>query len=1087
MKLMCAFLLLAGLHVSAGTYSQDRVTLRLQSADIKKVLSAIEKRTPYRFLYNEALVAGKPRVDLNVVNEEVTAVLDRLLKANGIGYRVLDNKLVVLKAATEGAETPAPDIRVTGRVTGAGGEALAGVSVSIRGTSTGTTTDAGGNFTITVPDENAVLVFSFVGFASQEVTVGNRTAINVTLAQSAASQLESVVVIGYGTANRRDLTGSISTVRGRDVADRPATNPVASIQGKVAGVHVVNNGRPGASPDVRIRGTNSINGVQPLYVVDGILNDNINFINPADIESMEILKDPSSLAIYGVRGANGVIIITTKRAKAGQLQVNFNSTVGSKRVVNRIEMANAAQFKELYDEQLRNQGAPAYNYANWQADTDWQDLIFQNGMLNYNNISITGASERNKFYMGLGYMKEEGVIKNEMLQKFTLNINDEFQVSKALKFGFTLNGYRSRLPQEQNVGGAIVAAPIADPFNEETGLYGTLPEFQRAQVWNPLIDVELRANTTRNYEYRAVGSIFGEVNFLRNFNWRSAFFADYGFNQGRGYSPLVTVYNPDIVNADPLDSLQRITSVNQYQNIFTKIQQDHLLTYKNRFGDHNLTVLGGFTSYYNSFQGVNSARNQGATGPIPNDPRFWYTEIGDQASTTGSGNAWETATLSYLFRTLYSFQNRYLLNASFRRDGSSAFPKDGGRWQSFGAIGAGWVVSQEDFMNDVAFVDYLKIKGSWGVLGNQNVGDNKYPYFPLLTSANSAVFGNNVVQALRPTYLADPNLHWETVRSWEAGLELNTLGNKLHFEGTYYNKLTKGVLVTVPALATGALPGLSNLGEVANNGLEFSASWTNRVGNDLTYTVSGNLTTINNKVLQLSTKGYRIVEDPSRTEEGFPIGYFYGYVANGIYQTNEEIKKSAVSSIGEVKPGDIKYRDVNGDGFITEADRTMLGNPTPDFTYGGSVNISYKGFDFNVDVMGVYGNEIFRQWNRGNFAQFNFPLYRQDRWNGVGTSNWEPILHTGRTNNYLISSYYIEDGSFFRIRNLQIGYNFPSSLMNRLHLKSLRIYANAQNPVTFFNSSGYTPEFGGSATSFGIDAGSYPVPAIYTLGINLNF
>lgn len=983
-----------------------------------------------------------------------------------------------------------PPITVNGRVTSATGEALAGVSVSVKGAANqGTSTDKTGNFTISVPD-TATLVFSSVGFESQEIEVKGQATINVALTAVTAA-LEQVVVIGYGAANRRDLTGTIATVKGREVADRPSTNPVASIQGKVAGVYIVNNGRPGAQPDIRIRGTNSINSVGPLYVVDGILNDNISYINPGDIESMEILKDPSSLAIFGVRGANGVVIITTKKAKAGQVMVNFSSSVGVKQVVDKIKLTDAAGFKLLYDEQLVNQAADAgrtnvpYNYSKWQGNTDWQDQIFQNAILNYNNINITGATDKNRFYMGLGYITEEGVIKHERLQKLTLNINDEYRVSKALKFGFNFNAYRAQLPQERSVGAAVTAAPIAEPYNAQYGLYSSLPDFQRAQVGNPLIDVELRKNTQLNYEYRAVGSITGELDFLRKFNFKATLFADYGFNTGRGYSPIIAVYNPDIVNAAPIDTLSRSTSVTQFHNLYTKVQQDYLLTYKNKWGDHNLTVLGGITSYFSSYEAVNSGRTQGSGFAIPNNPRFWYTEIGDAATQTGGGSAWEAATLSYLARGLYSFQSKYLFNASFRRDGTSAFPKNGGRYQNFGSVGAAWVVTREDFMSNQNWADELKVKASWGILGNQNTG-NQYPFFPLLTSSSSGVFGNNIVQALTPTYLPDSNLHWETVHSYEAGVELNTLGNKLHFEANWYHKLTKGILVTIPGIA-GTTPGVGNLGEVENYGIELSATYNHRVNEDLNFSISGNFTTLHNEVKELSTSGYEIVQDPSRTKTNYPLGFFYGYAANGIYQTAAEIGKSATSQIGEVKPGDIKYKDITGDGTINTDDRTMIGNPTPDFTYGASFNATYKGIDFNLDVMGVYGNEIFRNWNRGTFAQFNFPEYRMDRWNGVGTSNWEPILSTGRANNYLISSYYIEDGSFFRIRNLQLGYNFEPTMLARMRVKGLRLYVNAQNLATFKNSTGYTPEFGGSATSFGIDNGSYPLPAIYTFGLNLNF
>ncbi len=477
------------------------------------------------------------------------------------------------------------------------------------------------------------------------------------------------------------------------------------------------------------------------------------------------------------------------------------------------------------------------------------------------------------------------------------------------------------------------------------------------------------------------------------------------------------------------------------------------------------------------------------TTPIPDDPSKWYTnsDIADPTTASNSGSAWENATLSYLARALYSYKRKYLLNASFRRDGSSAFYRTGKAYQNFGAIGGAWVISEESFMKNVDAINSLKIKGSWGVLGNQNVGETyRYPAYPALSAASSGVFGNNVIQALTPVYLADPNLGWETVYAWETGLELNTFHNMLHFEANYYNKETRGILTTVPGI-NGTTPGLANIGTVTNHGFEFSASWNQSITEDLSYSISGNFTTIQNKVQSLSTTGYAIINGPSRTTAGYPIGYFYGYVSDGIYQTAEEIKLSPQNKLGDVQPGDIKYKDVNGDGIVDEKDRTVIGNPTPDFTYGFSLSLDYKGFNLSADFMGVYGNEIYRAWDQATYAQFNFPAYRLDRWNGVGTSNWEPILNTGRAVNYLNSSYHIEDGSFFRIRNLQLGYNFSPAFLKSLYLKSLRVYANAQNLKTFKNNSSFTPEFGGSATVFGVDNGSYPLPAIYTLGINLNF
>jgi len=983
------------------------------------------------------------------------------------------------------AQQPGVNGKVTDAVTGQG---IPGVTITVKGVATAAQTDAAGNYSIEAAGTDT-LVFRFLGFATQEVPIDGRTTVNVTLEEE-GTELEEVVVIGYGTAERRDLTGSITTVSGAEIADRPSTNPVASLQGRVAGVQVVNAGRPGAEPDVRIRGTNSINNVKPLYVVDGILNDNINFLNPADIESMEILKDPSSLAIFGVRGANGVIAITTKQAKAGQLNFNFNSTIGFKHVADQMAMANATQFRELYDEQLANQGSPPFNYENWQANTNWQDEIFQTGMLNYNNISVSGASENNKFYMGLGYTIDQGVIKHEELEKITLNINDQLNITENFRVGINFNGYRSELPTPNDltdaaVASALRAAPIAPTYNEAYGLLHSLPNFQRAQINNPLTNVVYRRNTNIRHEYRGVGSIFGEVDFLEHLTFRASLLVDYGFNPERSYTPLTNFYNPDLAGDDKTDRVGLVTSVNQAQSTMAKIQSDWLLTYKNTFGEHSLTAMAGYTTYSTRYEQLNASRTQGSGDPIPNDPDKWYVGIGASDAQTGNGTAWERRTISYLARVLYNYSGKYLLNASFRRDGSSAFIKNN-PWQNFGSVGAAWVISEEDFWGD-GFVNNLKLKGSWGVLGNQNTGDDyRYPMFPLLVASSSAVFGDNIFPAYEPQYIPDPNLQWETVSAWEAGLEIAAFSNRLSFEGVYYRKMTDNIMVEVPGIL-GTKPGLRNQGSIKNSGVELAASWNQDLSENLSINVAANLTTQSNNVESLVDEGYQIIRDASRTTVGYPIGYFYGYVHDGIYQNDADIANSPENTINQVQPGDIKYKDVNGDNVINEQDRTLIGNPTPDFTYGLSVGVVYRQFDLGIEFMGVQGNELFRDWNRNQFAQFNFQQDRLDRWHGEGTSNWEPILNTSRANNRLISSYFIEDGSFVRVRNIQIGYNFAPEFMSRLRLKNARVFVNAQNPFTFARNTGYTPEIGGSAISFGVDNGTYPVPAVYTFGVNFNF
>ncbi|MBC7873558.1 MAG: SusC/RagA family TonB-linked outer membrane protein [Ferruginibacter sp.] len=718
MKFTIALILLTSLQLSAKTYSQERITLNLQSSGLKAALKQIEKKSIFRFLYNDEVITSTHKVSINAVNTPVTEVLDNIFNATTLTYRILENNLVVISQKT----LIPRDIAVSGKVTSATGDGLPSVTVKVKGSNLTTTTNAEGMFSISVP-EGATLVFSSVGYTEIEVAVNGRTEVNITL-QTSTLGLNEVVVIGYGSANKRDLTGSIVAVKAKEIADRPSSNPLSLLQGKVTGLSIVNSGRPGAEPDVRIRGTNTINGVKPVYIVDGILNDNINFLNPADIESIEVLKDPSSLAIFGVRGANGAIAVTTKKAKAGQMLVNFNSSVGIKKVQNRIDVTDGPKFKELYDEQLKNQSAGTFDYTFFNANTDWQEEIFQDAMLNYNNISITGATEKNRFYMGLGYINEEGLIKHERYRKYTLNFSDELRVTKGLKFGVTMNAYRAELPQERGVFPSIVSAPISPVSDPTTGLYHTLPSFQRAQVFNPLLSVESEKNTLISREFRAVGSIYGDVDFLRHFNFRVQLFADYGFNTSRSYSPIQVVYNPEIVGPNKRDTSRRGTSVTQSQDIYPKTQMDYLLTYKKKFGLHDISVLGGITTYYRGYEGVSSSVQQGTSQIIPNDPDKWYVDaVGDASTKLGSGSAWEDASLSYLARVLYNYDGKYLVNASFRRDGSSQFYRLGNQWKNFGAVGVGWVVSKEDFMDDQNFIDYLKLKGSWGILGNKNIDD----------------------------------------------------------------------------------------------------------------------------------------------------------------------------------------------------------------------------------------------------------------------------------------------------------------------------------------------------------------------------
>ena len=977
---------------------------------------------------------------------------------------------------------------IKGKVSDKDGIGIPGAMVIAVDSKTTTDTDFDGNFSINAK-EGEVLKISMVGFDAVSVKA-TLLPMTVTLNSSKDTELKEVVVIGYGTAKKRDLTGSIVKVEGKIVADKPNTNPVASLQGRVSGLSIVNSGQPGAEPDVRIRGTVSRYNTKPLYVVDGIFTDNINFINANDIESMEILKDPSSLAIFGVRGANGVIIISTKKAKEGKTTINYNTTLGVKSIVSKPSLANASQFKTLYDEQRVNEGAAPYAYYDkFTGNTDWIDVIANsNASIINHNLSVTNGTDKNKFYLGLGYIQDEGLIDYENYKKFTFNLNNELQISDAIKVGVGFSGVDARPAQLHSFGSALNATPIVEPFNSTEGVYNQLPtQIGGAQIDNPLLNVEGTRGTQLNRETRFVGNVFAEFKLFKDLKFRAAYYADLGYNKGRAYSPIFDIYAAETDQLTLAFGGKSQTSVSQYSNTYEKTQQDYLFTYNKTFGNHNLTALAGYTRYYFGFESTNGSVSQYIGGePIPNDSRWWYLNVypyGDPSSSRSSSSQYENGTVSYLARALYSYSGKYILNASFRRDGSSAFIGDN-RFQNFWSMGGAWDVSKEDFMQNQKIFNTLKVKGSYGELGNQYTSI-QYPSYPNYTTGASAVFGETLVPAYILAYRNNPNLKWETVTSYEGGIELGTLNNRLKFEATYFNKTTNDLLTFVNL---GAESFYTNAGEISNTGFEFSTSWNDRVNNDFEYSISGNLTTLQNEVKSVYEEGFQVADGPSILTAGSPIGSFYGYIVEGVYQSYADVLGSTPSSLGDYGPGDLKYKDVNGDGKITPDDRTIIGNPTPDIMYGISASVTYKNFTLTADLQGVYGNEVWRDWGNGStFAQFNYRTERLDRWNGAGTSNWEPRLNDGSGYNKQNSTYMIEDGSYIRLRNVQLAYNFDSKLLNKFYIQGLKLFINAQNPLTWNNNSGFTPEAGGSPISFGRDFGGYPLPAITTLGLNVTF
>ena len=1008
-------------------------------------------------------------------------------------------------------------ITVTGRVTGENNQPLNGVAVQVQNSKTGTTTSSAGDFSINAPS-NATLVFSYVGYNDTSIAIGGRTSLDVQLSTN-ASQLNQVVVIGYGTATKRDLTGSIARVSGKEVADKPNPNPISSLQNKVAGLSVVNSGTPGQAPDIRIRGTVSIGQVHPLYVVDGILNDNIDFLNPNDIESIEILKDPSSLAIFGVKGATGAIVITTKQARAGQTVVNFNAAYGFKQLVDKIKVVDAQGFKTLFDEENANNGVATPDYSALTSNTDWISAVTRTAQYANGNLTVQSGTDKNRVSFGLGYILDQGIIKHEQLQRLNLSLNDELRVTKNIKLGATINVSRQVDPYDATsildnarkvmpqVSAGTKSFTVPNPYGTDSitkNIYSGLDvALQNSGVVNPVLELENTWNKLKKVEYREVGNVYAEITFLKYFTFRSTFYADISNVNSRQYTPLYYAYNP--LNNTPY-LYTSTTSVTENDQTWRKFQQDHILTFKKKFGDHNLTATAGFTTYYfgNFNRGATAKQFNNAAGvPIPDNPRLWYITngIADPTTSLASSSQSEYSTVSVLGRVLYNYKYKYFLNASFRNDASSQLPAKN-RNQQFWALGAAWDLAKENFMANQNTFSYLKLKGSVGVLGNQTATDKygnslPYPFYPNLTTGTNAVFGTNIYGAAQPAYTPSPDLKWETVNAWEAGVELNAFNDRLHFEANYFNRTTKNLMTFIDRSFLGIPNILINGGSIRNWGEEFTASWNQNFSKDLTLNVGGNITFLKNKVLSVAPQVPNGILDITQANNGEaisefkagePIGYFKGYIVEGIFQSYADILKSpSEASLGAVRPGDFKYKDVNGDGVITASDRTFIGNPTPDFNYGITISLTYKRLNFSADLGGVYGNEVYRLWGalESPFQRVNYPAFMLDRWHGAGTSNWVPIISQADRVNYSGSTYSIEDGSYFRIRNLQLGYNFSTRSVPVI--KNLRIYANVQNLKTFKNNSGYTPEFGGNAIAFGYDYGGGAIPVVTTFGLNVTF
>jgi TonB-linked SusC/RagA family outer membrane protein len=980
----------------------------------------------------------------------------------------------------------AQNITVKGVVTDGGDQtSLPSVSVTVKGTTTGIQTDANGNYAISVP-ATGTLVFTYIGYTVQEIPVNNRTTINVALASS-SQQLEQVVVVGYGTQRKIDVTGSVASVKGEDIAKQAAQNPVSNLQGKVAGVSIVNNGTPGSSPQITIRGTGTIYGnTGVLYVVDGVWYDDISFLNPADVASMSILKDASSQSIYGVRAANGVVLVTTVRGKSGDATVNYNGFVGIQRVTNAVKMTNASEYATAVNEAYAVLGqSPLFANTNLGEGTDWYNQVLRSAMVTNHQLSINGATEKSSYNFSLGYLNQDGIIENNNYKRYTARLSNDFQVFKGLKIGYNVTGSSSTSinPPASIYRALYTAAPVVPVFNPD-GSYGDPNTFNLGNGSNVNPQATIDFNNSRTNRYRVTGNVYAELKFAKHFTFKTSAGGDFGQEESRNYTPEYFATAGQNSNISSL-SIGRVETRNWIL--------ENTLSYDNKWGDHSLTVLAGQTAQrYKGYTVTGSAQN------VP------YSSDGDLYLSLGNANGrlindsgtLSTAT-SYFGRVNYAFKNKYLINASLRGDAASQFYGGGDLWGYFPSVGAGWVISNEDFMKNQQIFSNLKLRGSWGKVGNAGVPINPTTLTVTQNAALIAFFNGVGYTGGSVNTIVPPAIVWERSAGTDIGLEMGFLTNRLNIEADYYNRTTEQAIFDIPvlgSLGTSNSRLIGNQADFRNRGFEFMATWADKTEGGLVYSISGNVGINTNKVLNVTSgqnpiyaggDGLNNAVVPTRTVAGYPIGTFFGYQVSGIIQTPAE---AASSGQPGAKAGDFKYVDTDGNGVVDARDRTVLGNPNPKYTYGINTNFAYKNFDLTLDIQGVADVDVFNA-NLGNrFGNENYTQeFYDNRWTGAGSTNSYPSANLASNNNNQVNSFYVESGSYVRLRNIQLGYNLPQALVTKWKMKKLRVFANAQNAVNLFGYRGFSPEVGGRPTTTGVDFNVYPLFATYNLGVNLTF
>ena len=973
----------------------------------------------------------------------------------------------------------AQQITVQGVVKDQTGETVIGASVMEKGTTNGTITGIDGDFSLNM-SSNGTLVVSFVGYKTQEVQVKGQKQLQVVLSED-AEMLDEVVVIGYGTMKKSDLTGAVSSIGNKDIKDSPVSNLGQAIQGKISGVQIVDAGKPGDNVSIKIRGLGSINNCDPLVVIDGVPTDlGLSSLNMADVERLDVLKDASATAIYGSRGANGVVMITTKRGTEGKGKLAVSANYSFQNATNVPSLLNAAQYAELSNDMMVNSGRnPNPEWANPSelgAGTDWMDELLRTGVMQNYTVSYSGGNEKSHYYVSGGFLDQSGIVKSVNYRRFTFQSNSDAQVLKWLKFSNNITfSADTKKSGSYNIGDALKALPIYPVKNEDGSWSGPDGNSEwYGSTRNPIGPTELNKSQTDGYNFLA--NLTAELTFTKWLKFKSTFGYDAKFWFIDNFTPK---YN---WKPTPTEETSRYKSDNKS---FTYLWDNYFL-FDHTFAEkHRVGLMAGMSAQWNTNDYLNAQKNV-----------FMFDNVhemdnGEEMYAIG-GNETEWALLSYMARVNYSYEDRYLLTATIRRDGSSRFGKKH-RWGTFPSVSVAWRASQEKWFPKNDYINDLKVRAGYGVTGSQaSVGNYSY-----LASYNTSVYpfgissGNQT--ALVSSTLANPYIHWEEVAQTNIGFDASLFNSRVMFSFDAYLKETRDMLVKASIPITSGFEDTTttytNAGKVRNQGIEMSLHPINLTG-ELGWETNLTATYNKNKIKDLNSDVPYYINQINNSyvtmlAKDYPINVFYGYVTDGIFQNQSEVNTHAVQPGAE--PGDIRFRDLNNDGVINDSDRTVIGNPNPSWLFSMNNSLSYKGFELSVFLQGIAGNKIYNANNidnTGMAAAYNQTTDVLKRWQGEGTSNSMPRAVFGDPNqNTRVSDRFVENGSYLRLKNITLSYTFPKQWLQKAQIENARLSLSCENVATITGYSGFDPEVGIN----GIDQNRYPISRTFSLGLNFNF